>query len=656
MDTSREKTAWYSRLVRALRHRERELAARENADCIGQGEQAERQALEKQLLSLLASIQAQARQEGLRPDDTAARPEQAESMHSHYSDHRERTNLAEKRRVREMGFFEKFFSSIPSMANLFKKPSLEELLQRRSELEEKIAAIERDSEGIDNVDNAKKAADLRRNKEQMTAQKAAMQAQVEALERSIEQANAELAKLASSGVQRILDAIGKQRWYFFHNNPKILFDKTTALVWANLQYFPYYYDDNGNVQTYSCDSAKSLIQTYNQQQWGGYGNWTIPLNTELWYLVADKSVPYHGNRDWRIKNQDYWAVVYNGEIQGKDLDDEGSTADIATRPVFVLPCSHSLVPSLDYAEHVAPENKIYSAAEKAQMTLDIFVQNHLEPIFDDEEISALYKQIYMEKPALEEELARVQGDIDRISREAVLTPDFDYTVLLSGIDTDKADKSVIPYYEAILSMTGALLDKLQDYEEEQRGVISEGNAMSLRLNAPYKDDGHLDEQENDVLRKRQAYLGRRLCLGLDVVKKQIVNVKAQGEELKERLQDIHDNGCLLDELAAIEDEARPPIAFVAENLGLMVREALRHIAFFAGHRHFVDQLVQAWDDWTQSYKAFKTRDFEALKGECETDGIEGELYERWYDDWQSVRLRIESAFLPLAAYALQDHL
>ena len=37
-----------------------------------------------------------------------------------------------------------------------------------------------------------------------------------------------------SDENRILDAIGKQRWYFFKNYPMVLMDKLTGFLWANL--------------------------------------------------------------------------------------------------------------------------------------------------------------------------------------------------------------------------------------------------------------------------------------------------------------------------------------------------------------------------------------------------------------------------------------
>lgn len=37
-------------------------------------------------------------------------------------------------------------------------------------------------------------------------------------------------------INKILEAIKKQRWYFFKNDPKILMDRDTGYLWANLDY------------------------------------------------------------------------------------------------------------------------------------------------------------------------------------------------------------------------------------------------------------------------------------------------------------------------------------------------------------------------------------------------------------------------------------
>lgn len=65
--------------------------------------------------------------------------------------------------------------------------SLEELLQRRSDLEGQIAAIEQTSEGLDNEANAQKAAALRQKQAAMAAEKKALAERLQKLESGLAQ-------------------------------------------------------------------------------------------------------------------------------------------------------------------------------------------------------------------------------------------------------------------------------------------------------------------------------------------------------------------------------------------------------------------------------------------------------------------------------------
>ncbi len=50
-----------------------------------------------------------------------------------------------------------------------------------------------------------------------------------------------LREIEGSGndVEKILEAIKNQRWYFIKNKPQILFDKNTGLIWANLHWLSF---------------------------------------------------------------------------------------------------------------------------------------------------------------------------------------------------------------------------------------------------------------------------------------------------------------------------------------------------------------------------------------------------------------------------------
>lgn len=59
----------------------------------------------------------------------------------------------------------------------------------------------------------------------------------------------------------------------------------------------------------------------------------------------------------------------------------------------LFPCSDYLIQNSDYQEKVNPDNPVYTEKERLQFTLDLFTQNELLPIFNDEAITGLYKKL-----------------------------------------------------------------------------------------------------------------------------------------------------------------------------------------------------------------------------------------------------------------------
>ena len=185
----------------------------------------------------------------------------------------------------------------------------------------------------------------------------------------------ELDNIPKSDAEKIHQAIQSQRWFFFSNNDKILFDKATALIWANLKYFPY--GKNNNSESYSGDEIKNLILTTNAQNFGNFNDWRPPYNYELWKMIEDKTFPFQQGANRRIKSQYRWCVYYESSLKGKDLDD-GSILN--HNFFYFIPCSSALV------------SKNFSAMP--QEILDIFTKNNLIPEFNNETINQLYKKIY----------------------------------------------------------------------------------------------------------------------------------------------------------------------------------------------------------------------------------------------------------------------
>lgn len=152
---------------------------------------------------------------------------------------------------------------------------LQALTARRDELLAKIRDIEASCEGIENENNAQRVQELNLEHAQLSAQKQELSAKLSAMETKLSSINAEIAKLSGTGIDRILEAIKNQRWYFFKNKTKILLDRNTGLIWNNPSFIPFRKSD-GN--PFSVNEARNMARNMDAD---GYTNWNIVTRTEF---------------------------------------------------------------------------------------------------------------------------------------------------------------------------------------------------------------------------------------------------------------------------------------------------------------------------------------------------------------------------------------
>ena len=209
----------------------------------------------------------------------------------------------------------------------------------------------------------------------------------------------ELDRLSTTGTEKILQAIQNQRWFFFSNNKYILMDRDTALIWANLDYFPHERDSIAYSCTKNYAEVKTLMTQINSQRWGGFGGWKLPTFDEFKRMIADKTFPFRQGDKWQILGKSFWCVDYGSFVTSIYLSGEKITwHDFDCR---VLSCRRSLVP------------RNFSAT--AREVLDIFTRNNLVPIFHDAETTRLYKKIYVDK--VTDEIPRMTNQIAELDKK-----------------------------------------------------------------------------------------------------------------------------------------------------------------------------------------------------------------------------------------------
>lgn len=460
---------------------------------------------------------------------------------------------------------------------------------------------------------------------------------------------------SGNDVEKILEAIKNQRWYFIKNKPKILFDKSTGLLWANLHTFNCCKEGG---KYYSPGEADNIISGYSF----GMDGFRVPTCYELWQAVADKTIPFHEDHyggtlmgrvrmeSWRLLAIQYWTCEYNGYKRKKDLDEKGATRGLIDNeliPAAIFPCSDYLIQNSDYQEKVNPDNPVYTEKERLQFTLDLFTKNELLPVFNDEAITELYKKLYFEKPQLVEQLQELENQIKQLQTVTLLSSDFDYTALLSKYDLKAIDASLIKYYQAVQQWCRELMEKVDYYEEQKASVIKDFNLISLKLSKKYEVNSNLTEAENTLLCDRQHFFKKNFSLGMNSGKTKILAVKKQADALEYRIDEIDEGENSLRELAELEQEKRASFAFLAENTAKIIKNALRKIEYFEANNTFVMNAINIWENWTEGYRVFKTTYKEDMKHDCEDDGIEEEIWSAWYQDWQQLRYAIELKMQPV---------
>jgi hypothetical protein len=522
-----------------------------------------------------------------------------------------------------------------------KKAQFKTLLKQKEALLQKIRNIEENCEGIKNANNVSTTQKLNAEKSQLLQKQQDYTAELKVISARLNEIGNQLNALSGTGSDKILDAIGKQEFYFIKNKPNILFEKTTGLLWANLDTFNY----NNNGERYGCVASRNYCKNLNLD---GLLGWKLPTSEQLWNFVKSKNHPFRTSSTY-LKDCEYWICLKGSEA--KAIDFYYSDISFNSGGGALLPLTTVLIDNSDYSSMMG--GKALTKKEKSQLALNLFIDKGLIPVFNEEAITELFKQVYIEKPKLLQELQDLESNISLLQNEVELTTDFDYIPLLAKYDLEAIEHSVIKYYEAVQQWSGELLEKLENYEKQNEMVISDFNAISVKLAHKYVDNDKLTEEENKLLKDRQAFFKKYVAVGVNGVKAKILSVKHQAEDLERRIDEIDESDNSISELGKLEKEKRVSFAFLAENTAKIIKNALWKMDYFHNHHAFMKSAIDAWDDWTTDYLHFKTTGFSQLRNSCEEDNIDEEIWQAWCNDWQKVRFQIEKKLQPLVERGLE---
>ena len=113
--------------------------------------------------------------------------------------------------------------------------NLNALVRQKNDLIAQIRHIEESCEGVENEANVHRITELNEQQTKLSASKRDLQQKLAEIESEMSSVSSRIQKLSGKGVDRILEAIKNQRWFWFKDKLKVLFDRDTALLWANLE-------------------------------------------------------------------------------------------------------------------------------------------------------------------------------------------------------------------------------------------------------------------------------------------------------------------------------------------------------------------------------------------------------------------------------------
>lgn len=265
----------------------------------------------------------------------------------------------------------------------------------------KIKEINKEHIDIESESNSNLILELRIKELSLLNEKDRLNQRLVNIEEELGKINKEVEELSTETVDIILKAMEEQRWYFFRNKPTILMDRDTGILWANLDFFY-----NAINVEHKIDQCYKIIESLKLDD---IDQWRIPEIEEVKKLVEDKSFPFLEGENYNIKNIRYYHCIsrWNGGINLTDLKPTSFSSEKGE--YGILPRSHKYLN--EYDKNIS----VYRGKELFKCILNIFINNKLEPIFDDDRITKLYRDLYIKRPDLINKVNELDMKINSLS-------------------------------------------------------------------------------------------------------------------------------------------------------------------------------------------------------------------------------------------------
>ncbi len=511
------------------------------------------------------------------------------------------------------------------------------LCAHKSQLETELHLLNQKSGDTEETVN-NQLTQLEQKKSQLENRKKLLADNLALVEADLDKTAEAVARLGTNANEQLSVAANQQRWFFFKNKPHILFDRKTGLLWPNLDYFAYEKEENS---PYEYEEVVNIVQ---HLVIDGQENWRLPTLRDAKFAFEGKNFPFQDvNSCYRIKGCDacYIQAINAGDTAmwlDTDFPRTGYTDAI------FMPCTSVLV-TPDYAHDVADTNKVFTPQERAMKTLAVFCSNGLEPLFDDPQMTTLYRELYIERPALLQALADVDAKLAVFQEEnggrALRSALFDHRTLLAEYDIAAIDNSIIQYYAAVEKWITQIFTMIESYEQGNADFFASAHELNALLRRKRKLSALLTEDEQMLLFGRRKRLEDACAANFDGLKDKLMTVKTQVECFDQRLKAINEGENSIRELACLDNEPRVAFPLFAENTAQLVKQDLLRLEYIETNLAALQQLADVEDQWTSEYELFVSKGCSDFLAACEEEGIQAEQVQLWMSDWRKLRLLLE---------------
>jgi hypothetical protein len=305
-------------------------------------------------------------------------------------------------------------------------------------------------------------------------------------------------------------------------------------------------------------------------------------------------------------------------------------------------------------------NQVNKSAEslnkKAQMSLDIFLSQKWEPIFDQIQIAEVFKKYYYKRPQLLKSLSELEAKIKDVEpKRSQLNTEFDFNVLLKDYDLKKINFSSLQYYRNAILWINELLDSLDDFESENSQLVQSMLSVQDEMMEDYTNDSDFKEEENNFFRDQKLKWRKIFDFGLDSLKDELISFRTEAEIKLKQIDDISISKNKISDLSKIEKEDRPDFYFFAEYTGNLIRKRMIKFNWFDEKSEDIIELLRHAKIWYEDYDVFKGKLKADFYGKCNKQSIDEEKFSEWFEEWTNERFLIVSKLFNLISDNIEEN-